>query len=106
MSARVPDRDAARTLVDQELNRDCAVPGDRLVVVDDETIEKPYGWVFFYQSGRFLETGELGFALAGNGPVVVLRADGSLHHLGCAEEPAASIERFEAQGLVRNHVTP
>jgi hypothetical protein len=56
MSARMADRDAARTLVDRELNRDYAVPGDRVVVVDDEAIEKPYGWVFFYQSGRFLET--------------------------------------------------
>ncbi len=99
MSARVADRDAARTLVDLEINRHYAVPGDRLVIVDDETIEKPYGWVFFYQSGRFLETGEPGLALAGNGPVVVLREDGSVHHLGSAAEPATSIARFEAQNF-------
>ncbi len=32
---------------------------DGFVVLDGETIEKPYGWIFFYQSKKYLETGEL-----------------------------------------------
>jgi len=29
-------------------------PTDRLVLLDSETIEKVWGWVFFYQSSRWL----------------------------------------------------
>jgi len=38
---------------------------DALVVVDAGTIEKPYGWVFFYNSQKFIETGENSCRLAG-----------------------------------------
>ena len=42
---------------------------NELKVIDDLTIAKDYGWVFFYNSARYPETGDVRFALAGNGPL-------------------------------------
>ena len=100
MPPAVPNVDAARQRVEESLNRTYGVPDDRLVIGDELTQEKPYGWIFSYQSARFLESGDLTHALAGNGPVVILKADGSIHQLGSAEDPETTIARFEAsQGL-------
>jgi hypothetical protein len=56
----------------------------KLVLLDTSTIEKSFGWVFFYQSKRYLETGEIKDALAGNAPIVVEKPDGRIHTLGTA----------------------
>jgi len=47
-----------------------------------KTREESFGWVFFYQSKEFLETGALNSMLAGNAPFVVDRRDGAVHVLG------------------------
>jgi len=38
------------------------------VIVDSETMETEFGWIFFYQSEEFLLTGSISDALAGNAP--------------------------------------
>lgn len=70
--------------------------GDGYAVLDGETMEKPYGWIFFYQSRKYLETGDEGYMLAGNGPVAVLR-DGSVHHLGSGSPAGEAIRAFEVE---------
>ncbi len=64
-------------------------------VISDVTIEKPYGWIVFYNSRAYLETGHPLEALGGNGPIVVMRADGQVHTLGTARAPSVSIAEFE-----------
>lgn len=54
-------------------------------IVDDATIARPYGWIFFYQSKRFLETGEFGDQIAGNGPILVDRINFDLKTFGTAK---------------------
>ncbi len=72
-----------------------------VVILDEETIEKPYGWVLFYNSRRFVETKDLMYSLIGSGPVIVLAATGELIRLGSARSDAVQIEEFERQrGLV------
>jgi hypothetical protein len=68
---------------------------DPWVVGYEFTIEKPFGWVFFYNSKKFLETGEIGFALAGNGPAMVNRYDGTIEFGGTANPPEFYIEEYE-----------
>ena len=60
----------ALELVSREL-QSMTTPDEPFVVVDSHTIEKSYGWVFFYNSRKFVETGLLQYRLAGNGPVIV-----------------------------------
>lgn len=49
-----------------------------------KTQEESFGWVFFYQTKEFLETGNLSAMLAGNAPFIVNRRDGGIHVLGTA----------------------
>ena len=55
-----------------------------VVLLDEKTREEPFGWLFYYQSRAFIETGDIGSALAGNGPILVLRASGEVRRLGTA----------------------
>ena len=58
--------------------------GCELVLVDQHTIERDFGWVFFYNAKRHVETGDIRDALAGNAPIVVTKADGRIHETGTA----------------------
>jgi len=65
------------------------------VIISERTIEKSYGWIFSYNSKRYLQTGNPLEALGGNGPLVVERADGRVHALGSGQAPDAVIAEFE-----------
>lgn len=56
--------------------------GDELVIVDDDTLEREWGWVFFYTSRRWLETADTRYRVSGNGPLIVNRYDGSVKFNG------------------------
>ena|SRR5215510_11800310 len=59
------------------------------------TIEKPYGWIFFFQSKRFLETGALSDMLVGNGPILVENS-GHLIRLPTAIPVEEALKRYES----------
>ena len=65
-----------------------------LAVLDDRTIETDFGWVFFWNSKRYLETDEFQYALAGNGPLIVDRRDGSIHETSTAEPIEEIMENY------------
>ena len=50
----------ARAIAENHLK---SIPTNRdvgpLALIDHATIEKPYAWVFFYNSRRFLDTGDI-----------------------------------------------
>jgi hypothetical protein len=50
-----------------------------VAIASAETIRKPYGWIFFYNSRRYLETGDPLEGLGGNGPVVVEQEGARVH---------------------------
>src|ERR1700691_5858897 len=68
---------------------------DPFVVVDKSTIEKPFGWIFFYNSKRFVETGESRYRLAGNGPVIVNKHNGWVEFFGSAKPPQEIVAEYE-----------
>jgi hypothetical protein len=59
--------------------------GDELVILDEDVIEISIGWVFCYNSKRFLESRELVYALAGNAPILFDNRDDTLHVTGTAK---------------------
>lgn len=63
-------------------------------ILDGLTTEKPYGWLFFYDSRRHVETGDIADAIAGNGPIVVL-ASGEIHELGSRLAPDLEVRALE-----------
>ena len=70
----------------------------KLVILDEHTIADDFGWVFFYESKAYLDTGNSSKALAGNGPLLVSRLDGSVHVTGTSRPIEFYIENFKRSG--------
>ena len=86
----------ARALAEDELRTmNQAIPDDEIVIQDDHTIERDFGWVFFYNLKRFVETGDHTYALIGNAPIIVDRMDGSLHPTGTGRPIEEYIFEYE-----------
>lgn len=75
----------ARAVAERQI-RDGEDPSFPLVLLD-QTLERSWCWVFFYQSKAFLETGDFEHCLLGNRPIVVNKADGELWRMGTAKRP-------------------
>lgn len=69
--------------------------GIRLALQEKCTIERRFGWVFFYQSKRYLESGDIRDALAGNAPIVVTKSDGRVHVTGTSSPLEQYLQKFE-----------
>jgi hypothetical protein len=82
--------------------KDMNTGGDPLIVIEKFTIRKAYGWVFFYNTIKFLETGEN--RLAGNGPVIVNKYDGSVSFFGAAKPVHEVIEEYEKKLRVSRRI--
>ena len=93
-------REDAKRLVYQALDEAYRYWPDRpdCVIVDEATIERDFGWVFFYQSREYLDTGKNEYQLAGNAAYIVDRRTGELHVTGTAEPVETYIENFEKYG--------
>jgi hypothetical protein len=68
-----------------------------LFVLEDETMEADFGWIFFYASRLHRKAGDYRYLLAGNAPLIVDRADGSLHQTGTAEPIEYYIDEYRRQ---------
>jgi immunity protein 35 of polymorphic toxin system len=68
-----------------------------LCLLEEQTLETEFGWVFFYTSKLFHETGDFKYAVAGNAPMIVDRTLGSLHLTGTARSIEYYIEEFRRQ---------
>jgi hypothetical protein len=71
---------------------------DEYIIIEPETIEKEWGWVFFHTSKKWHETSDLKYAVAGNAPLIVLRENGHVLVTGTARSTEHYIERFEETG--------
>lgn len=71
--------------------------GCELMLIEASTMERDFGWVFFYDSKAHIETGDVGYALAGNAPNVIARADGTVHETGTALPLESYLEHFRTQ---------
>lgn len=66
-----------------------------LVILKDKTVERPFGWVFFYVTRQFAETGDKKYLLPGTAPLVVLRQNGATEYLPTSIPPSRAIEIYE-----------
>ena len=97
-------REQAKELVYARINAEdpYALNKVELAIIDDETIEKEYGWVFFYQTKEYLKTGDLLDVLVGNAPYIVNKYTGELIETGTAnpiEEYIAEYEKESGYGI-------
>ncbi|WP_343639681.1 YrhB domain-containing protein [Roseateles sp.] len=89
--------DAIATAEKELANADDLPGGDSLVLLLQHTIERPFGWVFFYTSRLYRETGEARYALAGNAPFIVNRRSGEVVITGTARPVEQYIAEYEAR---------
>ena len=88
------NRSQARSIAESFLSRiqpdaqaECP---EEFAIIDDATREFELGYVFCYNTKRFLESGDFDFALAGNGPLLVKR-DGQIVELPANQSIEASM---------------
>ena len=78
-----------------------------LIIIDDRTVEKPYGWIFFWNSrghhyraqSSSRDVNAARYAFTG-GPIVVVRETGELRSLGGEPFPI-SLVRYEERRFGR-----
>jgi len=68
------------------------------VVMRDATLEYDFGWVFFYNSRKYLETKKSEHMLAGNAPLIVEKSSGRIVETGTAEPIETYVEAFRKSG--------
>lgn len=91
-------REEARALAESDLTEQGLNADDAVDILDDATIERPWGWVFFYQTREFIETGDPLRGLLGNAPLIVERHSGRVIPTGTAHSIEFYVENFEATG--------
>lgn len=69
-----------------------------LEIIENFTIEKEFGWVFFYNSNKYLANNNFSDMIVGNGPILVCKKDEQLHETGTAYPIEYYIENFEKYG--------
>jgi hypothetical protein len=74
-----------------------APPGETIVVDDSLTRDEDFGWVFFYNSNRYLQTRDSRHQLLGNAPIIVERTAGTVHVTGTAKPIDEYIDEFRAR---------
>src|SRR5262249_17907008 len=84
-----------------------AFTASRGVILHQQTIEKPYGWIFFYQDRDYLRSRDPSIALRNNAPLIFNRYTGEYHVTGttlpldayvAAYEDALPVEQLEGAG--------
>ena len=58
-SIAMNQQEAQRVALEYLESRAGVDPELQLEILEQATIEKPYGWVFFYQSKKYLKTGSI-----------------------------------------------
>lgn len=86
--------DSAKKIAQRYVASLKVAPGIELVLLDDKIIEKPFGWVFFYDSKKHLETHDFRYEVPGS-PLIIDRRDGSLHALKSAPRVEFYIDKYE-----------
>lgn len=71
-----------------------------IAIIDEKTIERDFGWVFFYNSIAFLREGNEGARLFGNAPVIVSRS-GRVSRTHTALPTSMYIRAYEELGADR-----
>lgn len=94
----VTTREEARVLVERHLARHAESSDHETVILDRATLERSWGWVFFYQSRAYVESGDLDHALGGNAPLIVERDSGRVLVTGTAEPIESYLHNFEVTG--------
>jgi len=88
-------------------NSGSALPGNvnpdvKLQILAESTEEYDFGWVFYYNSAKFIETGDLREALVGNAPLIFNKESGELVVTGTAHDTSYYVHNYIKTGDPHN----
>lgn len=90
------EKSEAQKLVEKELEKNTDLQNPiECVILETETIEKDWGWVFFYQSKAFVKTNDFRDMLTGNAPYIVNKQSGEIFLTGTAYSIEHYIKEYE-----------
>ena len=93
------DTEEARRLAQQWVSANMQLDEDDEAVIDDRwTRTESFGWIFFYNSRRFIEDGQFVDQLVGNAPIIVRRDTGEVLVTGTAEPVEHYVAQLHAEG--------
>lgn len=92
-------KENARKRIEAKINEPDPYWPDKpeFVVVDDATIEKEWGWVFFYNTSEYQKSGSMDEDLMGNAPYIVNKNTGEIIETGTAYEIEYYIKEYESK---------
>lgn len=90
------NKEDAKILVEQELDN-IHINNDELIIMDDLTIETSFGWFFFYQSKKYIETNDIRYMLGGNAPFMIDRKLNKLIYTGTSYDIEYYIKKYEQE---------
>jgi Immunity protein 35 len=89
------DEEKAKKIAMEHISTHIHIAGDEIVIMDDKTIEKKWGWIFFYQGKRWIDTNDRRYKILGLYPLVIEKNDGSLHYLNVGTSIEECIREYE-----------
>lgn len=69
-----------------------------VMINDEATEEYDFGWLFYVNSRRYIETGDFSNCLVGAGPIFVERETGRTIHTGSGASTEHLVEAYRATG--------
>ena len=88
----------ARALARHQIATMAVDLGLELVLQPERTIETDVGWVFFYESRDFVDTGDPRTSLIGNAPLLIDRVTGATHLLGTTRPVERYLDDYRRSG--------
>jgi hypothetical protein len=71
--------ESAKKEIQDHLNLKYETENDALVIREDYIVHKEYGWIFSYESKKYLETGEIRYRRVGNFPLLIFKDSGKIY---------------------------
>ena len=85
----------AKIIAENYFNSKYDSKDDILIILDDLTVIKEYGWYFCPASMRYLETRNPTHMIAGGGPILIERLTGKVVPMGTARPLKYYISKYE-----------
>ena len=89
------DLSEAQSLVSNLLDNSAGANAPEAIILEESTIEKDFGWVFFYESKQYMKTRDFRDRLLGNAPYIVNKNTGEIAETGTARDVQYYIEEYE-----------
>jgi hypothetical protein len=74
---------------------DLTKEGDEVLICEVKTVEREAGWVFYYNSRKFIQTGDFSVMLMGNAPIFINRSDGGAKFIRGDVSVDEALEQFD-----------